>query len=330
MNYIDFMKTGGIRIKKENRGKFTTSAKRAGKSVQEHATDVLNDPHATRLQKRRAQFAKNAKKWKHDEGGIINAQTGAQINLIYKQSPLTDLDYLEDIETPQEQNDNTSKSSSTESSAQQSSDKWWETKAQEYLSQSSAQQETTSSNAGSSTEQSTTSESSVSTKMPERTKEVMSYLMSKGFNKEAAAGITGVFMAESGLKPGILNQDESKKYGRSAGKGLGQWSNSRRRQYDDFTKGRTSGIQTDLDFFIYDLESRPLVKQALASATSVEDAVRAMHLGYENGSSGAMSTPEAMQRTYSAAWARLGYRPYSYQESHDKRLKYANQAYASA
>ena len=54
MNYIDYMKSGGIHIKEKNRGKFTKSAHEAGKSVQEHATDVLNDPNATRLQKRRA------------------------------------------------------------------------------------------------------------------------------------------------------------------------------------------------------------------------------------------------------------------------------------
>jgi hypothetical protein len=33
MDYIDFMKSGGIHIKKKNKGKFTESAKRAGKSV---------------------------------------------------------------------------------------------------------------------------------------------------------------------------------------------------------------------------------------------------------------------------------------------------------
>ena len=58
-------KSGGrIYIKKKNRGKFTESAKRAGKTVQQHARDVLNDPNATTLQKKRAQFAINAKKWK--------------------------------------------------------------------------------------------------------------------------------------------------------------------------------------------------------------------------------------------------------------------------
>lgn len=83
MNYIDFMKSGGIHIKEKNKGKFTKSAKRAGKSVQEHATDVLNDPNATRLQKRRAQFAKNAKKFHHEDGGVLFAQTGASVGSNY-------------------------------------------------------------------------------------------------------------------------------------------------------------------------------------------------------------------------------------------------------
>ena len=53
-----------IYIKKKNRGKFTASAKRAGRSVQEHARAVLNNPNATPLQKKRANFARNAAKWK--------------------------------------------------------------------------------------------------------------------------------------------------------------------------------------------------------------------------------------------------------------------------
>ena len=55
----------GIYIKPENRGKFTASAKRAGMGVQEYANKVLSDPNATPLQKRRANFARNAKKFKH-------------------------------------------------------------------------------------------------------------------------------------------------------------------------------------------------------------------------------------------------------------------------
>ena len=71
---VQFCKSGGrlipkrkngnkIHIKKKNRGKITESANRAGQSVQEHARSVLNDPNATPLQKKRANFARNAAKW---------------------------------------------------------------------------------------------------------------------------------------------------------------------------------------------------------------------------------------------------------------------------
>lgn len=64
LNYLDIFKSGGsIHIKKKNRGKFTKSAKEAGESVQEHAHKVMNDPNATPLQKKRANFAIQSKKW---------------------------------------------------------------------------------------------------------------------------------------------------------------------------------------------------------------------------------------------------------------------------
>lgn len=68
----NYKKGKKIHIKKKNRGKFTASAKRAGRSVQEHARAVLNNPNATPLQKKRANFARNAAKWKRQEGGIID------------------------------------------------------------------------------------------------------------------------------------------------------------------------------------------------------------------------------------------------------------------
>lgn len=71
---IDFLKSGNkIKIKEKNKGKFTASAKAAGHSVQEHAKAVLNDPNATPLQKKRANFARNSRRWsrKHQEGGQI-------------------------------------------------------------------------------------------------------------------------------------------------------------------------------------------------------------------------------------------------------------------
>lgn len=70
----EMKKGGSIYIKKKNRGKFTASAKAVGKGVQEYAHKVMNDPNATPLQKKRANFAIQAKKWhrKHQLGGKIN------------------------------------------------------------------------------------------------------------------------------------------------------------------------------------------------------------------------------------------------------------------
>lgn len=64
-------KKGGIHIKEENRGKFTEAANRAGMGVQEYARHVLADPDASATMKKRANFARNASKWKHEDGGEI-------------------------------------------------------------------------------------------------------------------------------------------------------------------------------------------------------------------------------------------------------------------
>lgn len=69
-----FKNGSGIHIKEKNKGKFTASAKAAGQSVQEHAKSVLNNPNA--LQKKRANFARNAAKWKHEDGAKIHKPSG--------------------------------------------------------------------------------------------------------------------------------------------------------------------------------------------------------------------------------------------------------------
>ena len=139
MNYIDFMKSGGIHIKPENKGKFTASAKAAGESVQEHATHVLNDPNATRLQKRRAQFAKNAKKFHHEEGGILHAQTGAKVNLSY-QTLSKKSEYPEELKL-QNPNDDAAEETIPTETAQTEEINWWDAKAQQYLQMSGAVQQ---------------------------------------------------------------------------------------------------------------------------------------------------------------------------------------------
>lgn len=67
-----YKKGGDIHIKPENRGKFTKSAKAAGMGVQEFASHVLaNKDKYSSTQVKRANFARNASKWKHQEGGDV-------------------------------------------------------------------------------------------------------------------------------------------------------------------------------------------------------------------------------------------------------------------
>lgn len=72
-----FKQGSDIHIKKKNRGKFTASAKAHGMGVQEYAQHVLNDPNATALQKKRANFARNAAKFKHANGGQFTFPSSA-------------------------------------------------------------------------------------------------------------------------------------------------------------------------------------------------------------------------------------------------------------
>lgn len=65
------MSASGIHIDPANRGKFTASAK-SGESTQQHASRVLSNPKASKKEKKRAQFAKNARKWKR--GGSRKAK----------------------------------------------------------------------------------------------------------------------------------------------------------------------------------------------------------------------------------------------------------------
>lgn len=80
MKYAYAAEGGPINIKKKNRGKFTESANRAGMGVQEYARHILanKDKYSSTLVKR-ANFARNAAGWKHDNGGWLG--TGLNENV---------------------------------------------------------------------------------------------------------------------------------------------------------------------------------------------------------------------------------------------------------
>lgn len=65
-------KDGGIHIKPSKRGTFTTAAKKRGIGVQEFASKVLaNKEDYSPAMVKKANFARNASKWKHDDGGQL-------------------------------------------------------------------------------------------------------------------------------------------------------------------------------------------------------------------------------------------------------------------
>jgi len=55
----------GIHIDPSKKGTFKAMAKKAGRSVQGEAKAVLADPKASGAAKKKANFARNAAKWKH-------------------------------------------------------------------------------------------------------------------------------------------------------------------------------------------------------------------------------------------------------------------------
>lgn len=79
MNYTGLMspfgnqfKDGGIYIKPSKRGTFTAAAKKRGIGVQEFASKVLtNKDNYSSAMIKKANFAKNASKWKHADGGVL-------------------------------------------------------------------------------------------------------------------------------------------------------------------------------------------------------------------------------------------------------------------
>lgn len=102
--YVDEypMKNGGIHIKKENRGKFTAAAKRAGMGVQEYAKKVLKDPNASATLKKRANFARNAAKWQ--DGGEVSYYDTPGEDIIFDAIP--EMETMEQITINSESSEN--------------------------------------------------------------------------------------------------------------------------------------------------------------------------------------------------------------------------------
>lgn len=74
-------KDGGIFIKPSKRGTFTAAAKKRGMGVQEFASKVLaNKEDYSSAMVKKANFARNASKWKHADGGPLEGENSSNYN----------------------------------------------------------------------------------------------------------------------------------------------------------------------------------------------------------------------------------------------------------
>ena len=94
----DYRDGGSIHIKEENRGKFNELLDRTGKSAS------WFKEHGTPLQKKRATFALNARKWQHADGGSIDTMGNEQLESSDYSNDETDedisnnnMDYLDSL-----------------------------------------------------------------------------------------------------------------------------------------------------------------------------------------------------------------------------------------
>lgn len=152
------------------------------------------------------------------------------------------------------------------------------------------------------------------------------FYKSKGLSDIAINGLIGVAMSESGLNYNIVNQAEKDAGLSGYGKGLFQWSDSRKtnlqRKY-----GENPTLEQQLEFSWEEMQERPKFLQLLQSAKTIEEATDYVHRGYTNGSKSALVTPEQMQATYSKAWANLpNHRAYDYQTELNRRIQQAYNA----
>ena len=152
------------------------------------------------------------------------------------------------------------------------------------------------------------------------------FYKSKGLSDVAINGLIGVAMSESGLNYNIINQAEKDAGLSGYGKGLFQWSDTRKtnlqRKY-----GENPTLEQQLEFSWEEMQERPEFLRLLQSAKTIEEATDYVHRGYTNGSKSALVTPEQMQATYSKAWANLpNHRAYDYQTELNRRIKQAYNA----
>ena len=255
--HIPFLKKGGIHIKKKNRGKFTDYC--GGKVTNACISRAKASGNPTLV--KRATFAANARKWKHQFGGILKGQTGLNLSSIFENT---------DVEQPEINLPNFNVQSSTPPLrryiiSQMPPVEFPTVQTKQQTSQQIPQQTTT--------PQSNT-EVKISTPKNSAQK-IKNFFLSKGLSREAVAGIMGNLYAESGFRTHIYGDK-----GTSAG--IAQWHAGRLSNLKKFGGDKWTDLDTQLNYLWNELNG-PYAKtlQALRNAKTVGEASHAFGYGFE-------------------------------------------------
>lgn len=129
-----------------------------------------------------------------------------------------------------------------------------------------------------------------------------------GLSPVAAAALTGVWWAESGLDPHIVDQIMLKqgKGKHEIGQGIAQWTWGRVKEFRDWHKSRygsdaypmDTNLNTQVDYALYDMSKRSKLMQVLRTSQNVQEVVDAVLRGYENGGFSSFADIPTINRLY--------------------------------
>lgn len=251
-NKIFSFKNGGIHIKKKNRGKFTDYC--GGKVTNSCISRAKASGNPTLV--KRATFAANARKWKHQQGGILKGQTGLNFGSNFEKADIIQPNMIipnfniQDTSSPL-QRYIISKPTIVE------------------IPQIRQQQQDTQ-------VQQSTSQPDVKISIPKNaTQKIKNFFLSKGLSKEAVAGIMGNLYAESGFNTSIYGDK-----GTSAG--IAQWHAGRLTNLKKFGGDKWKDLDIQLNYLWNELNG-PYSKtlQALRNAKTAGEASHAFGYGFE-------------------------------------------------
>lgn len=129
-----------------------------------------------------------------------------------------------------------------------------------------------------------------------------------GLSPLASAAITGMFWAESGLDPHIVDKTslDQEKEKSEVGQGISQWAHGRVEEFRKWYKEEhgqdkcpiDSDLGSQIEFTLYEIGKRGKLMEILNSSNDIREVVDAILRGYEVGGVSSFSSIKEIDRLY--------------------------------